>query len=141
MKSVKNAISFVIFANDRTNILLVKRPPEDEDLPGVWGLPAGSLREGESFEEAVHRAGREKLGVQLQVLQRLNAGEIERSQYTLHMQLYIAAVLQGKPSVPQPAEGITQYVDLTWAPPEDLRPAAEKGSLCSRLALDALHSR
>src|SRR5262249_28965243 len=38
-------------------------PSTDEDLPDVWGLPAGSLRVGETFEACVVRSGREKLGV------------------------------------------------------------------------------
>ena len=46
-------------------LLLVRRPDDDDDLPGVWGLPAASLAEGESEEDAVRRAGREKLGVEV----------------------------------------------------------------------------
>ena len=46
-------------------LLLVRRPDDDENLPGVWGLPAVSLAAGESEEDAVRRAGRDKLGVEL----------------------------------------------------------------------------
>ena len=44
-------------------LLLVRRPDDDEDLPGAWGLPAATLAEGESEEDAVRRAGRDNLGV------------------------------------------------------------------------------
>lgn len=55
----------------------------DEQLPNVWGLPAGSLilgparvkgRPGESWEGAVRRSGREKSGVRLRVVRELNHG-------------------------------------------------------------------
>ena len=50
-------------------LLLVRRPDDDESLPGVWGLPAVSLAPGESEEDAVRRAGRDKLGVELEPLE------------------------------------------------------------------------
>ena len=43
---MKRSISLVI--ESPAGILLVLRPDDDESLPGVWGLPAASLREGES---------------------------------------------------------------------------------------------
>ena len=46
-------------------LLLVRRPEDDESLPGVWGLPAASLAGSESEEDAVRRAGREELGVEV----------------------------------------------------------------------------
>ncbi len=115
--------------------LLVRRPPDDEDLPDAWGLPAGSLREGESWEDAVRRAGREKLGVSLRPGPLLREGEIERAGYRLRMRLYAAEVEQGEPRVPQAVAGVTQYVALTRGPLAKLEPAARAGSLCSTLAL------
>lgn len=119
-------------------ILTVRRPPDDEDLPGVWGLPAGSLRPGEGWEEAVVRAGREKLGVRLEPVLLLNEGSADRAAYRLHMRLYRARILEGEPAVPQPVEGVTQYTAWRWAPPDRLREAADRGSLCSRLCLEAV---
>lgn len=135
MKPVKQAISIAIFQPDGSNLLVVQRPPDDEDLANAWGLPAGSLHENETYEEAVLRSGREKLGVELSVGKLLNEGETERGQYILHMRLYEATVASGKPSVPQPVDGITQYTDWTWADPTRLEPAARQGSLCSQLCL------
>lgn len=134
----KRAISFVIFDDSRSKLLAVKRPPDDEDLPDVWGLPAGSLRTDESYEDAVHRSGREKLGVTLHVGPLLNEGNIEREGYVLHMRLYEVTIAAGEPSVPQPFERVTQYVDWKWMNPEKLRPAAERGSLCSQLAIQKI---
>ncbi len=138
----KQAISFILYEDaPRRRFLAVQRPPDDEDLPDVWGLPAGSLRPGESWEAAVQRAGREKLGVELRILRLLNEGTIQRRDYTLHMRLYEVEVVSGCPMVPQEVPGVTQYVACRWATPELLRPAAAKGSLCSRLFLEVWDER
>jgi ADP-ribose pyrophosphatase YjhB (NUDIX family) len=135
MKPLKKAIAFVIYNKDRTRFLAVKRPADDEDLPNLWGLPAGSLKSGETFENAVLRSGREKLGVELRILKMIGEGRIERKKYILRMKEYDAEIIRGKPKVPQPVRGVTQYQDWKWATPEELREAAEKGSLCSRIFL------
>ncbi len=137
MKTVKLSVSFAIFRPDRSHeVLVVRRPPDDEDLPGLWGLPAGSLRPGEDWAEAVRRAGRDKLGVALEVGPELNRGTLERAGYTLEMRLLQARITAGEPSVPQPVPGVTQYTAWQWATSDVLVPAAARGSLCSRLFLE-----
>jgi hypothetical protein len=119
-------------------VLIVLRPPDDEDLPNVWGLPAASLRPGEAWEAAVRRVGVEKLGVALKPGSELQRGATERRDYQLQMRLYAAEIVQGTPSVPQAATPSTQYSDWRWGTSEDLQPAAERGSLCSRLYLKSI---
>ncbi|MEE9323639.1 MAG: NUDIX domain-containing protein [Candidatus Aenigmarchaeota archaeon] len=137
MKRTENAISYVIYSEDRARILAVKRPPDDE-LPDAWGLPAGTVKEGETPEDAVLRSGKEKLGVKLEINGMLNEGKIERETYVLHMKLYEVKITEGEPKIPQASEGVTQYVEWKWKKPEELKEAASKGSLCSRLFLDKL---
>jgi hypothetical protein len=109
-------------------LLLVRRPEGDERLPGVWGLPAASLAEGESETDAVRRAGREKLGVQVRAVRPLGReGE---------MTDWEAEIVAGRPSVPQDGPN-TQYAELRWGDPGELVPAARRGSLCSRALLRA----
>ena len=112
-------------------VLLVRRPDDDESLPGVWGLPAASLREGESERDALLRAGRDKLGVEIEPVELV--GEEGR------MRDWRARVVDGEPSVPQPADG-TQYVELRWGQHAELAPAARAGSLCARALLRAVGS-
>jgi len=107
-------------------LLLVRRPDHDEDLPGVWGLPAVSLASGESEEEAVRRAGREKLGVEVEPVRPVGR---ERT-----MTDWEARIVAGRPAVPQPGPH-TQYTDLRFGEPSELEPAAREGSLCSRVLL------
>ena len=109
-------------------LLLVRRPDDDPDLPGVWGLPAVSLAPGESEEEAVRRAGRDKLGVEVEPVERVGCEEA--------MTDWEARIVSGRPAVPQPGPH-TQYAELRFAEPSELVPAARRGSLCSRVLLRA----
>ena len=109
-------------------LLLVRRPDDDADLPGVWGLPAASLEPGESEEDAVRRAGRDKLGVEVRPVAPLGTDA--------SMTGWRAELVGGEPSVPQPGPH-TQYSELRWGDPAQLAPAARQGSLCSRVVLRA----
>jgi ADP-ribose pyrophosphatase YjhB (NUDIX family) len=113
-------------------VLLVRRPEDDESLPGLWGLPAVSLKPGESEHDAVRRAGRDKLGVELAPIEPLS--EERAAGGGQAMRDWAARVEAGTPSVPQPGEG-TQYTELRWASPGELAPAARAGSLCARALL------
>lgn len=116
--------------------LLVRRPDDDPDLPGVWGLPAGSHAGAETDSALVRRIGRDKLGVETRNLGPLRAGCVDRDGYRLSMRLHAARLVSGEPVVPQPAPGVTQYSAWRWRAPEALRSGAARGSLCCRLALD-----
>lgn len=139
MKPTKNSVAFVIYNKNHTRFIAVKRPSDDESLPNVWGLPAGSLKENESFEGAVLRSGMEKLGVKLKIIKLLNEGKIKRETYTLFMKEFEVEIIEGEPLVPQPYEGITQYKQWKWATSSDLIEAAQRGSLCSRLFLKSIN--
>jgi ADP-ribose pyrophosphatase YjhB (NUDIX family) len=131
---VRDAVAIVV-RRDGDLVLAVKRPIEPgEDLPGVWGLPATTLLAGESAEEGVRRIGREKLGVEIEALREIGAGEQVRESYTLRMTVYEAS-MKGEPSLrPGQASG-TRYDALDWLPPDAFADAAAKGSLCCALFL------
>lgn len=141
-KPTERAVSFAVHrGGDRERVLTVLRPEDDEELPGHWGLPAAGLREGEGWEDAVLRTGPEKLGVELAVGPPMNEGRTEREGRVLHMRLYDARVMEGRPEVPQGAEGVTQYAEWEWAAPGRLEEAAAAGSLCSALYLEWRRAR
>lgn len=140
------SVAVVVPAPGRTataldRFLAVRRPEGDEDLPGAWGLPATTLRCGESPQEAVLRVGREKLGVELEVIRELERGALDRPAGRLSMRLFEARIEEGMPEVPQEAGEGTQYVRWRWSGPGRLRPSARRGSLCSRLHLRHLGER
>ncbi len=129
---LKRSVSLVI--EGPAGLLLVRRPDDDESLPGAWGLPAASLRPGESERDAVLRAGREKLGVELEPLAPVAEERAKRPGYEIAMRDWAVRIAAGEPSVPQAGEG-TQYVQWRWGRPVDLIPAARAGSLCARALL------
>jgi ADP-ribose pyrophosphatase YjhB (NUDIX family) len=132
VKPLKHSVSLVI--EGPGGLLLVRRPEEDESLPGEWGLPAATLRPGEREEDAVRRAGRDKLGVEVRPVRALGKAFGERAGYRILMRDWKVEVVTGEPVVPQSGEG-TQYQSLRWGEVEELVPAARHGSLCARVLL------
>jgi ADP-ribose pyrophosphatase YjhB (NUDIX family) len=136
--AAKRSVALVI--EGPGGVLLVRRPDDDESLPGVWGLPAATLRAGESERDALLRAGREKLGVEVEPLEPLGTDEAQRPGHRIEMRDWSARIVAGEPRVPQPGQA-TQYVEWRWGDPEQLAPAARAGSLCARVLLRSLGSR
>jgi 8-oxo-dGTP diphosphatase len=134
MKPLKHSVSLVIEGPD--GLLLVRRPEGDESLPGEWGLPAATLRPGEGEEDAVRRAGRDKLGVEVRPVRALGDVSGERPAYRILMRDWEVEIVAGEPVVPQPAGG-TQYETWRWGAADELLPAARRGSLCARVLLEA----
>lgn len=140
-RPIKRSVALVARRRgDPHRLLLVRRPQTPgEELPGLWGLPAASLGPGETEEQAARRAARDKLGCEVRLLRLLARGVQDRPGYRLQMAVY-EAELTGTPRLPAPPHRapVTYYVDWRFGRPEDLREAAVRGSLCARLALDAL---
>jgi ADP-ribose pyrophosphatase YjhB (NUDIX family) len=137
--NVKHSVALAIRDDARPGmLLLVQRPPDDEDLPDVWGLPAATLTGDETPVDGARRAGRDKLGIELEIGGVLNEGSRDRGAYRLEMQLLDARVRSGSPRTDRHiADDTTRYQAWRWGPVAELGPAAERGSLCSRLALEA----
>jgi ADP-ribose pyrophosphatase YjhB (NUDIX family) len=138
--TVRRSAALVIRDDARPGmLLLVQRPEDDADLPGAWGLPSASLREDEDWHEAARRAGRDKLGLVLEPGIVLNEGTKQRTRYRLAMRLVDARITSGTVQLDAgPADGTTRYQAWCWAPVTELQSAADRGSLCSRLALEVL---
>lgn len=139
MKPVKKTIALLIRnPGDPTQILAVKRARDDPEHPGLWGLPAGSFREGESRLDLIRRIGEDKLGVGLAPAQVVRSGEQVRETHVLQMDLWEVRITSGVPRARTGgSHGISYYECAEWAPLEILREGKSKGSLCCRLGLDA----
>jgi 8-oxo-dGTP pyrophosphatase MutT (NUDIX family) len=94
----------------------------------MWGLPAATVVDGESTEDAVRRAAREKLGVEVRPLEAVGSDEF--------MTDFRAEIVTGEPAV-QRGGSNTQYTEVRWGGLAELVPAAREGSLCSRVLLRA----
>lgn len=121
--------SVAVLVRNGNLVLTTRRPDDDDELPGVWGLPAGSYRASETLQELVARIGRDKLGVSLRPIRRVAQGTQSRSRYGLEMELW-EAEMSGEPRHPA----------WRWAAAETLEPGRLQGSLCCRLALESLKS-
>jgi ADP-ribose pyrophosphatase YjhB (NUDIX family) len=132
VKPLKRSVSLVI--EGERGLLIVRRPDDDESLPGLWGLPAVSLADGESEEDAVRRVGQAKLGADVRPLGLVGEEQAERGDQRIVMRDWRADLVEGEPQVPQAGAG-TQYTALRWGTAADLVPAARAGSLCCRVLL------
>src|SRR5438093_7568443 len=91
---VKHSVAVMIFNGDK--VLSVRRPDDDDELPGVWGLPAGTLRPSETIKDLIGRIGRDKLGVDLTLVRKVASGRQMRRLYLLQMELW-EAFMAGSP--------------------------------------------
>jgi hypothetical protein len=117
--------------------LAVRRPDDDESLPGAWGLPAVTLAPGELPEAALRRLGREKLGALLEPTRFIGIAAADRGVYELIL-MDIEAVFAGpEPNCRAANTDATRYVAQQWTSDlELLRPAASSGSLCCQILLE-----
>src|SRR5215813_4560927 len=70
MKKHIAAFAYVILRGVASSceMLVVRRSPNDRYFPNMWGLPAGTLRKNEVYEEAIRRTARHRLGIEVEVL-------------------------------------------------------------------------
>ncbi len=124
MLPTKHSIAVVISRGDA--ILAIRRPDDDDELPGIWGLPAGTARDQETTQEVITRIGRDKLGVTLTPIRCLASGTQNRATYRLEMELWEVS-MDGQPTHPS----------WRWASLDLLHPGMAAGSLCCELALQS----
>ena len=135
---VQRAVALVVHCPDDAGLLLaVRRPEDDAELPGLWGLPAATLRDDETVEDAACRIGETKLGVDVEPGEVAAEGAQQRPGYLLEMALLTARLRDsaGSPRLLAPSGLSTAYVGWRWAHPDILVEAARRGSLCCQLLL------
>lgn len=124
MLPIKHSVAVLVRRGNE--ILSTRRPDDDDELPGIWGLPAATARGQETTQEVIARIGREKLGAKLTPIRVLGSGAQDRLKYRLEMQLWEVS-MEGKPTHP----------NWQWASIEVLLPGKEAGSLCCELAINS----
>lgn len=141
-KPIRHAVAVVVRRGADGHILAVRRPPDDEELPNVWGLPAISMLPAETPEAAAIRVGREKLGVELATVNRIGVLSADRGAFELILMDIEASVVSGEPDVTRATSNATRYVEQRWIDSVDLlREGARKGSLCCQILIDSLDRR
>jgi ADP-ribose pyrophosphatase YjhB (NUDIX family) len=122
MRFVKHSVAVMI--SNGNQILATRRAENDDELPGIWGLPAGTCRDTETIEDVIRRIGRDRLGVKLTPIRMLAAGAQDRSAYRLKMELWEVSM-----------DGAPNHAEWKWASMDVFVPGAAVGSLCCELAL------
>lgn len=136
-KPVRCSVAIALRHPEDGTFLLVRRPPDDDRLPNIWGLPAVTLKAGELPEEAVRRVGREKLACEIEPTRFVGIRSADRGEYELILMDVEARLIGGEPDVHRAQTQATRYVDQQWTDQlELLVPGAERGSVCSQILLE-----
>lgn len=138
MTSTRYAVAAVVRRpKDSQQFLAVKRPPTDDELPSVWGLPAVTLEPGELPEQGIRRVGTTKLTTDIEPVRFVGARAAKRDTHELILMDIEARLLGSPPSVIDAHPDGTKYIDQRWTKNLTLlRKAAREGSLCSQILLD-----
>jgi ADP-ribose pyrophosphatase YjhB (NUDIX family) len=140
IQKLKFAVSFIVYRN-KDEFLVVKRPDEDKEIGGLWGLPAtGFNPKEETPDQAVIRGAREKLCCEVEIKERLPLVMIQnRHGYDLLLIDYVCRLAKGQPNVNKSQTTGTKYVEQKWTSnPKILQKISEKGSICTQLFLNHL---
>lgn len=118
--------------------LAVKRPPDDEELPDLWGLPAVTLQPGELPEEGLRRIGTSKLAAPIEPTRFVGVTSADRGGYQLVLMDIEARLTDGRPAVTDADPEGTKYVSQRWTSDVTLlQESARNGSLCSQVLLES----
>lgn len=139
MKQTKFSIALAIEnPKNEAEILVVKRSPDDDSLPNIWGLPATSLKGSELPEEIVKRIGQEKLGTQVKPKSFIGIKSIDMGHYELILMDIRVKLIGNDPDVHKANTAGSKYVDQKWTSDFSiLIPGAQQGSLCDRIFLES----
>ncbi len=137
-KLIKYTVAVVIKSSKEPDQFLgVRRPDDDPDLGGHWGLPATTLKDGETPEQGALRVCREKLGCEASVGRFLGIMFQKRNAYDIFL-MDFEMTLQGesRPDVQKANSSGTLYADQKWtSDPMEMMASAKQGSCCSSIFL------
>lgn len=102
-KFPKQAVYSLIFNEDRTHVLMVKR----RDLP-VWVLPGGGLDQEETPEIGAQREVLEESGFQVKILRKV-AEYFPVNAFTQYTHLFECAIIAGTPQIGAETQEICFY--------------------------------
>ena len=117
--------------------LVVKRPDDDPDLGGHWGLPAVPIKKGELPEQEAQRVCKEKLGCEATAVRFVGLMHQKRNSYDIFLMDIEMILNDGQTAdVHDARTENTAYIDQRWTTdPMDLMTSAKGGSCCSSIFL------
>jgi 8-oxo-dGTP diphosphatase len=78
---------------ERDGKYLITQRRDGAVLPGLWEFPGGKVEDGETEEAALAREVRGRIGVELEVGERVTKREHEYDGYSVHLSLYNCKLL------------------------------------------------
>ncbi len=137
-KQVKYVVAVVLTRKDRPHeFLVVKRPDDDPDLRGSWGLPAVTTIADELPERAAARVCSEKLNCNALSKRFLGLMFQKRNSYDIFlMDIEMELIGDKQADVRRANTTHTAYTDQKWTnDPLTLLISAKHGSCCSSIFL------
>jgi 8-oxo-dGTP diphosphatase len=137
-KQIKYVVAIALKKNANSDeFLVVKRPDDDPDLGGHWGLPAASMKDGELPEQAAQRVCKEKLGCEATAVRFMGLMYQKRNSYDIFL-MDVEMILNDRQTadVHKANTENTAYTEQKWTTdPMDLMASAKGGSCCSSIFL------
>jgi 8-oxo-dGTP diphosphatase len=107
-----------IIMDDKNNVLLIKRSPDAESFPGMWGVISGFVEWGETIKEALKREAKEEIGVDIEVLRFTGRYYDKKNRHptkTVICLPHICKIISGKP------RALSECTRVEWFSPEEIR--------------------
>ena len=137
-KQIKYVVAIALKKKANSDeFLVVKRPDDDPDLGGHWGLPAASTKDGELPEQAAQRVCKEKLGCEATAVRFMGLMYQKRNSYDIFLMDVEMILNDGQTAdVHKANTENTAYTEQKWTTdPMDLMASAKGGSCCSSIFL------
>ena len=114
---IKSRFSINILENASNEILLLKRPPDTEMGPGLWGFPAGQIKEGEDPAHCALRELHEEIGKDIIIYPLQEYGPVRDSFYGGIYQIFLFHHRWHSGNISLNEE----HTDYAWVGPRDFR--------------------
>ena len=137
-KQIKYVVAVALKKSANSDeFLVVKRPDDDPDLGGHWGLPAVSMKDGELPEQATQRVCKEKLDCKATAVRFMGLMYQKCNSYDIFLMDIEMILDEGQTTdVHNAHTENTAYTDQKWTTdPMDLMASAKGGSCCSSIFL------
>jgi 8-oxo-dGTP diphosphatase len=85
---------------ERQGKYLITQRREEAVLPLLWEFPGGKVEEGETDEQALHREVLGRVGVDVEVREKLTEKHHEYEKYDVHLTLYACRLEADKDPTP-----------------------------------------